>query len=327
MKKRFIPLIAVGGLFAAVIVFAGSDVLFNTCHYKVDKDGNNSSWMSNIKDEAKLTDIVIPGAHDAGTEGMIWLGETQHKEIKYQLKDGFRYFDIRVRKTDKDEHIIYHDIINGNKFESIFNDIVSFIKSNKTETLLLDFQHFDGGDPFVITLLERNKDLLVKNDTSLSDLEFIDSLTLGQVRGKMIAFFGDNKANGLNKNYIFDRNNDSCSREGSCLDSYYDDDYKKSSKYLIDNVLPENYNRIERKIVKEGHKGIFVLQGQLTDGKLIFGPYSKERGHRKNMSKYIDGIKDDSRRLSLTNVIMRDFVNEDIANEIIKLNEYKGLVK
>ena len=328
MKKRFIPLVVVGGLVGAIVVFFGLDAAFNTCHLPNEETYTNTNWMSLVKDNAKLNEIAIPGAHDAGTDGMLFLGETQHKDIENQLQAGVRYFDLRVRKTKKNEYVIYHSFFNGEKFDNIWKTLTDFITINSTETLILDFQHFDNGaEEYVCSLLDQNESLLIKNDSPYSDLEFVDSLTLGESRGKMLALFGDGKEETYDRDYIFGRNNDECTKTGMVLDSYYDDDYKKSSEYLIKNVLPENYNRIEKKMTNEGFKGLFVLQGQLTDGKLIFGPYSREKTHDKNMSNYINNIKDDSRRLKLTNIVMRDFLTDEKVSEIVNLNTYKNLMK
>ena len=57
---------------------------------------------------------------------------------------GTRYFDIRVNKVDG-EYVIFHSIINGVKFLPILESIKNFVIENPTETLLLDFQHFNGG--------------------------------------------------------------------------------------------------------------------------------------------------------------------------------------
>ncbi len=328
MKKRFIPLVALGSLLGAVVVFFGLDWAINTCHLPNEETYTNVNWMDDIKDDSKLSEIIMPGAHDAATDGMMFLGEAQHKDINNLLKGGTRYLDIRVRKTKKNEYVVYHDIFDGRPFDEVWKEIKDFITANASETLILDFQHFDNGaEEYVCSILDQDSSFLIKNETGDSDLEFVDSITLGQSRGKMLALFGEGKETQCQRNYIFGRNNDSCSKLGMALDSYYDDDYKKSSANLIKNIIPENYNRIESKIKNEGNKGLFVLQCQLTDGKKIFGPYSREMTHDSNMSKYIQNIKDDARRLNLTNIIMRDFLTNEKISEIVKLNQYKKLTK
>jgi hypothetical protein len=286
--------------------------------------------MDDISDESLIQDIVIPGSHDAGTKGMVWLGETQCYTVEEQLLSGVRYFDLRVNKKE-DDFVIFHSIIDGSEFIPILQDIYEFIIENPSEVLLLDFQHFKGdSQQGVLELIEEyflEDDLLVVNDTDKSDLHFISELTLGDARGKCIIFWGDRSAEFSEINYLFTRNNDNCSRPEMSLNSYYFEEYHKgSSKNLIYNAFPTYFQRIEEKMNNEGYKGIFVLQAQLTDGNLIFGPWSRERAHNKNVSEYIENLKE-FEEINYVNVIMRDFLTVEKCEQIIRLNEHKGLTK
>ena len=108
-----------------------------------------------------------------------------------------------------------------------------------------------------------------------------------------------------------------------CLNSYYESDYHyNDSEYLEKHGYPLYFENIKNKVITEG-KGIFVLQAQLTDGNLIFGPYSKEKVNDKEISHIITSFKD-SENLQYLNVIIRDFLNVTKCNEIINLNYYKN---
>ncbi len=318
IKKILGFIITVVILFAAVVAISGK------CYIKFDgADEYYSHWMMDIEDDCLISEIVIPGSHDAGTKGMVWLGETQCYTVEEQLLSGVRYFDLRVNQKDG-EFVIFHSIINGAKFIPILQDIYDFIIENPTEVLLLDFQHFSGGSQHrVRELIEEffaSDDLLVVNDTDKSDLQFISELTVGEARGKCIVFWGDRSDEFAQKNYLFIRNNDTCSLEGVSLNSYYYEEYHKgTSKALIYEAFPEYYARIDEKFNNEGYKGIFVLQAQLTDGYLIFGPWARERSHNKNVSEYIDNLKqyEESR---CVNVIMRDFITVEKCDQIIRQN-------
>ncbi len=332
MKKRWIALISVGAVFALLGGFVGGVVLNGTYFpSKVDiKDYSNAEWMSYLSDETKVNEIVMPGSHDAGSCSINWLGKTQGYDIKTQLEMGARYFDLRVNKTE-DGYYLYHAYFDGENFIDAFDDIVTFIKENTEETLILDFQHFNGNSQSdVLKIIQENlveQDLIVANESEVSDLEYVSSLTLGEARGKCVVVFGD-KGIADNYNYLFNRNNDECENTDRALNSYYFSDWHAmGSEQFIAEALPYYYEAIQDKIESEGYKGLFVLQGQLTDGNLIFGPYSKEKSHAKNMSEYIKALKDDSEKLSLTNVIMRDFLTYGKCEEIIALNGYKGNVK
>ena len=314
----------VGIFLSLILIFCLVVIINGTCFKFYNSNGKDySDWMSKINDDTLVNEIVMPGSHDAGSYEMVWLGETQQFDIEKQLKMGVRYFDIRVNKID-DKYVIFHSIINGVDFIPILESIKEFIISNSSETLLLDFQHFSGGSQndvydLITTYLYEN-DLLVVNDTNLSDLEFISNLKLKDTRGKCIIFWGDRSTD--LSDYIFLRNNDDCSYENMSLNSYYVSDYHCNDyNYLVENGYPIYFDNIINKIEKES-KGIFILQAQLTDGNLIFGPYSKEKINSRKISNYIKSFNENP-NLKYLNVILRDFLDINKCEEIINLNYYK----
>ena len=326
MKKILkITGLSLGVLIGLILVICLGIIINGSC-FKTYKNYNKdySNWMSYIKDDVLVSEIVMPGSHDAGSYKMVWLGETQQFNMEQQLQMGVRYFDLRVNKQDG-EYIIFHSIINGVEFLPILETIKRFVIENPTETLLLDFQHFKGEsqkDVFdLITNYLYDNNLLVENNTELSDLEFISNLKIKEARGKCIVFWGDRSVD--LSNYVFLRNNDECDYENMSLNSYYISDYHyKNANYLVEKAYPIYFDNIKNKIEKE-EKGIFVLQAQLTDGDLIFGPYSKEKTNSKKISEMIKSYKDSS-DLKYLNVIMRDFLDINKCEEIINLNYYKN---
>ena len=144
MLKKILKSIGIifGGLIGLVILF-GLFLVLNGTNFDSYKKPEEplDSWMSELSDDILVKDIIMPGSHDAGSYGMVWLGETQHLTIEEQLEIGARYFDLRVNKLE-DDYVIFHSIINGVEFLPILESIKNFIIENPTETLLLDFQHF-----------------------------------------------------------------------------------------------------------------------------------------------------------------------------------------
>ncbi len=329
MKKFVLFLSAV----LLVLAAATAGIVINGHYFKSDKDiksDMSAAWMGYIRDDALLSDIIIPGSHDAGSCNMSYLGRTQGYSVKEQLGMGARYFDLRVNKTD-DGYYMYHEIFNGERFEDVLSAIVGFLEENPTEALILDFQHFKGESKddvlsFVMSTFV-DAGLVVENNTEKSDLAFVSELKLCDARGKCVILFGGGDELAAEHSFIFSRNNDSCSKSAQALNSCYISEYNKmSSSGFIDTALPYYYQNIRDKIENEGYKGLFVLQGQLTDGYLIFGPYSREKTHDNNMTAYIAELSSDPYRLALTNIIMRDFLTTDKCRQIIALNEAKGLV-
>ncbi len=331
MKKKILKITVNVLLILAVIV---SSVVLNGLYFEKRSkvvDFKYYGWMLYIADEVPVVDIVMPGSHDAGTYDMNYLGRTQAHPIAKQLNIGVRYFDLRVNKTEEG-YFLYHAMFDGENFVDVLEDIKTFITENPSETLILDFQHFKGGsEADVAAMLEASlasEGLAVKNETEQSDLAFISTLPLGQARGKCVILFGGNEVLVSEHDFLFNRNNDACTKEGQALNSCYISEYHKGhSAPFIEEGLPAYYQNIKDKIEREGHKGLFVLQGQLTDGFYIFGPYAKEKWHDDRMSDYVAGIKDDPERLALTNIVMRDFLTLDKCKAIIALNYHKGTVQ
>ena len=323
MKKRRIALIVLSAIAAffliLVLIFV---IIANSKNDDTKPNAALSEWQSMIKDDTPFNRIATPGAHDAGTRGIAYYAETQSRDTKELLEAGTRYFDLRVSYANG-EYRIYHGPFKGVTLESVLTAMRDFIAVYETEALVLDFQHFDG-DAQKGTL-ERVKttlgELLVHNDTDQTDLQFINGLTLGDVRGKCLIFWGRETEEILTEPFVFLRNNDDSTRENSVMQSlYFGSLHKKGSKKFIDEALPQYLQTY-----CDSPDGMFVLQCQLTDGLFIFGPRYREATHTDNIDRYIDDLQNNE-NLNLINIVMRDFISPHKNCVTLKLNLAKGNV-
>ena len=284
-----------------------------------------STWMSHIDDSVLLRHIAIPGSHDAGTRGILWAGETQTYTIAQQLESGARYFDLRVHKKG-DKYVIFHSILDGIEFSLVLDAIRDFIQANPGEVIVLDFQHFkDSQDEVKRLLLSEfgERDLLVRNTSSLSPVEFIRTLTLGQARGKCLVFWGDRTE--TDSDFLFLRNDNECTQENMCLDSYYlAKCHKMDTRGLIESAYPVYFARLKKQ-QRKAQDAMFVLQCQLTDGKFVRGPWSRERKHDPIISEYIRDLPQ-SAYIADINIVLRDFITPQKCADIIALNKDKGIM-
>lgn len=284
-----------------------------------------SCWMQNVRDDALVRRVAIPGSHDAGTRGLIWAGETQTYTITQQLLSGSRYFDLRVHKKGE-EYRIFHSILDGIAFSDVLAELKSFLLAHPTEILLLDFQHFKESQSKVKELLWQElgeQGLLVVNRTALSPVEFIRRLTVGEARGKCVVFWGDRSETG--SDFLFLRNDNECTFDGMCMDSYfYGPHHKRDTACLLENAHPRYFQRLDALRQKE-ENAVFVLQCQLTDGLVVRGPWRRNKNHDPIASAYIRDLKN-SPELPDINVIMRDFITPEKCRDIIELNTYKGIM-
>ena len=282
-----------------------------------------SQWMDFLSDDAALRNIVIPGSHDAGSVTMPSAAETQNSYIRTQLLYGVRYFDIRVQKKPRGL-LIFHGPVSGQPFADVLESVKAFLETHPSETVILDFQHFKGGseaDTFAAVSQTLGPDrFIVTIPDGMTPLEAADTLTLGECRGKALIFWGKDYET-PESDFLFPRNNDNGSLSGCALESYYVGElHRKESEVFIRSALPQYYGRFEKK-----NKGLFVLQCQLTGKTLLSSIARREQEHDAGITAYIQGIADDEQRLDLTNIIMRDFLTDDIrkVKTILELNLHK----
>ena len=317
-KKRKLTLSIICTVLLTILCFVGVIAIVANSQNDTHKPtAELSSWMSMIKDDALLKSVVIPGAHDAGTTGMMYMAQTQDRTTAEMLACGTRYLDLRVSKTKEGKLKIFHGPIKGQSLDNVLEQIAKFMQENTTETLILDFQHFDNG---------AEEDTKAKILSSLpvveaqgDFIEFVDNLTLGEARGKCLILWGADSADGVK---FLRRNNDEGTVTESALQSYYEPSLnKKSSKAYVKEALPHYIERY-----KQEGRGLFVLQGQLTDGMFVFGPHFREATHNKNMNKYVARLGENP-DLDVINIVMRDFVSPHKNCLALRLNLIKDNVK
>lgn len=338
MTKRKLSLIIVSAILAAILLVVAICAI--VAHSKDDKTQPTADlavWQSMIKDDALLKDMVIAGAHDAGTKGLPYFAATQDRGIADLLNCGIRYLDLRVSYA-KGKLLIYHGPSKGVALTGVLDDVRAFLTDHPTESVILDFQHFDeknleAQSGVIETLKGKMSDMLVTSNLTanrLNDMTFVDGLTLGDVRGKALVTWGWENDEALSLPYVFQRDNDIGGRKYSVLHSfYYGSLNKKSSQTYVKEVLPyylQKYKELEANS-ESSSKGMRVLQGQLTDGMYVFGPRFREATHTKNMNAYLDNLKTNADDLPYVNIVIRDFVTPSKNCYTLQLNLCKNLVK
>ena len=101
-----------------------------------------TDWMGYIKDDVKLTDLVIPGAHNAGSYGMNKIAECQSDNLLVQFEHGIRQFCLRLDTKRNGDIALAHGISKGDLFENALKDIQKIITNYPTEFLLLDIREY-----------------------------------------------------------------------------------------------------------------------------------------------------------------------------------------
>lgn len=146
----------------------GMEPMANGPRVRASGSASNEHWMKDnweaIKDR-KLTEIVIPGTHDSGTNDIgadgAGMARSQAKSVGEQLKDGIRYFDLRAAESkhrdcaDPSVWWIVHGGLIGDpsswyggwtfysyRVDTVLNEIQAFITKpgNENEIVILDLQ-------------------------------------------------------------------------------------------------------------------------------------------------------------------------------------------
>ena len=101
-----------------------------------------TEWMSYLRDEARLVDVVIPGAHNAGSKGMNFMACCQDGTLYEQFRAGVRHFCLRL-STDRYGRIrIAHGVTMGILLTEALDQIKQMLAENESEFLILDLREY-----------------------------------------------------------------------------------------------------------------------------------------------------------------------------------------
>ena len=149
MRLPFIPpslrtaiYYALIAVFAAVQLASGED---RSTYTTVNGAGetpatSHKNWMSALPDSMLISELSIPGTHDAGCisqYGDVSSGyaDCQDAKIIDQLKAGVRFFDLRVEDTNGAWEI-YHAAYQYQTLWEVLIEIATFLNDHPRETVL-----------------------------------------------------------------------------------------------------------------------------------------------------------------------------------------------
>jgi len=149
-------------------------------------------WMSNIRDDVKLTNVAFPGSHDSGTAQSAeisgpWV-RTQAYSIITQLILGIRVFDIRPMSArrgvgwEDDEIWTHHGGFKGESLNRILNCVRLFLQTYQSETVIFVLSHYENvSKEEVKAKIEKTMGQLV-----IAEGNHIYGLTVGDTRGRLL---------------------------------------------------------------------------------------------------------------------------------------------
>ncbi|MCX6258150.1 MAG: hypothetical protein NTW49_09700 [Bacteroidia bacterium] len=116
---------------------------------------SNSDWMADIDDNKYLSEITIPGTHDAGAdlhsseqgvESFITIA--QDFRISNQLELGVRWFDIRLNDNDGVMTVYHGSYYLHKNFNDLILPTLDFLNNHPTEVVvfMIKQEHSSRGD-------------------------------------------------------------------------------------------------------------------------------------------------------------------------------------
>lgn len=193
-------------LFFLLILFVSPPLLahWDSAYFRNADDGftSKNSWMNDIRDDAMLSEMAIPGTHDSGTydkhiESVI----TQTLNFKKQLEYGIRVFDIRIRHTS-DRFALHHGSVFLNvMFGDFLNDVDNFLTNNPSETILFRIKEEHTANSNNTRSLKDTLDYYLSSHSDKYLKTTNKGLKLGEARGKFIILSNVSDFNTYGLNY------------------------------------------------------------------------------------------------------------------------------
>lgn len=161
----------------------------------------NEAWMANIPDNTFLSQLSIPGTHDAGTghgvnNFMVVISGTkyavtQEKTLTEQWNSGIRAFDLRPA-MDNSRLRIYHGVISTNLYmDNALSTLCSLLDSHPTEMCIVFMRHESDGDDNNSNWGAKMKELLTSAPAGTHAMNYTPNAKLGDVRGKLLILSRD----------------------------------------------------------------------------------------------------------------------------------------
>lgn len=322
MKRKIVVIVALAAVCMLCVSFAACGEEYS------------GGYMSCLKSDAKLGEIVMLGAHDAGTVGQNDTACTQHSDFAEMLDGGVRYFDCRVTDVNGEPSFVHGNTNSGfwpspkhMTLVEACDDIVEFVAKYPSEVIVLDFQHtWNATEDKVIAILEQKLGA-VALDKSLAAVP--SEVTLGQMRewGKNVVIVYRTPEKCEQKDFLYERE--------EYLQSEYNSGIHSISKNKYEEKYPLLIAEWDKYIAGKSEGKLFVLQSQITATGWLAEAEAK---FRPIANDWLAGLEkaENADKLAAINIVMRDFVaDDDIGSTrpageafeiVVKLNDAKGLV-
>lgn len=278
------------------------------------------NWMSYLKDDVKLIDVVMPSAHNACSYELNVMGKCQSGNLYEQFSHGVRHFCIRLNTDKKGNIVVCHGISKGGHFTNDLESIKKMLEENDSEFFIFDIREYYDQKFGPITLkfkadVNQMNSLLEEyikpSQYAFTDFNDINSVNVGDIRksGKRYILYNFEKAYrySVNCEYDFpwDKRINGLKAEG----------FSKEVTKLFDLDKMTGLNWFQIQQTPNLGTEIGVTTPKKLDVRL-----------RPYFTDIISQIKSNEKYLKRANIIASDFMTDDYMKsyEILKLNINKN---
>ena len=101
--------------------------------------GGGNDWMTPLDGALRLSQLTIPGTHNAGArfEPLSGTAKCQNLTVREQLDAGVRLMDIRCRHINDAFSIHHGQVYQKISFTDVLNDTFGFLAANPGETVIM----------------------------------------------------------------------------------------------------------------------------------------------------------------------------------------------
>lgn len=282
-----------------------------------------SDWMSYIDDDVKITKLVIPGSHNAGSFGMNRMACCQDDDFYTQFRYGIRHFCIRLDTKHDGTIVLSHGISKGIEFEEALYQIRKMIDANDTEFLILDIREYYEQQIGPVKLKykadPKKADELLKKyidpeKYAFCDFEKISDVTLGDIRkaGKRYILINEKK------DYAYSCDCECILPWDKKIFGSHAADFARGTLKVFDENSTEGFYRFQTQQTPNIGTDVGLMSPRKLD--MSMRPYFKY---------IIEQIAVEPERLEKVNIIAGDFMTYDHAKvrDILRLNLIKKYVK
>ena len=307
------------------------------CLSVLNVQAGNEAWMANIPDNTFLSQLSIPGTHDAGTGHGVnnYLGfisgstyaVTQEKTLTEQWNSGIRAFDLRPA-VDGSRLRIYHGVISTNLYmDNALSTLCGLLDSHPTETCIVIMRHESEADDNNNTWGTKIKEVLNSAPTNTHAVNFNPTAKLGDVRGKIIILSRDNYDTNPVGGYItgWGFSSDFNSQQGGKISGvgtqgplYIQDFYDVSASGAPATKTSSIQRLLQFSTSENTNPGLWVINqtsGYSKTGSMFGYTFATSEGYRANAATQNPIVIDYlSSHTGPTGIILMDFAGEDASS-------------